>query len=528
MPNPISPVELLYSKLDEYVHYKINTNDLLDSIGGLNILFNLLTATLSNNELIENNDTNYIIVKNCILRILNDNNDINLLKTDECIQYYLYGLSYNNDDIRSFTIDVIYGLSIHDNNWLIQQHSNLFDTLCNMTIKDNSLVVNKSLTKLYNNALQDKELVFNKLMNILPTNNNTLNQQSIVNVLRVYEIIVNVGLHDKQSYQLLSKYNIINKLLDLLQLFNHDTLTQLNIIESLTTYIIQSYEILHENIDYNNIINQLVLLIDITNNPTSQLLLGSIFSIIEQISLYQSKQHQLLNFNKTTIDQFNQIFITIFMEHNNNDTILSQNINCVSHICTTIDGLQWLTNAKVPVLKNQYNTDGVLLYHISQYATSTVDIVKLSAIHGIDLVIQTNYYDYNTTADQHKQTLFNLIGQYKQMNSMDIIISYIKLPFDDIRLKTYSLCESLSINKWGCNLLINTPGFVELLTNRSTELTINGLTARYAIVNTLVNNPVFNTINNPVAKKQLLEYKSQGAYIHERQAKVIDPLFRNA
>ncbi len=187
----------------------------------------------------------------------------------------------------------------------------------------------------------------------------------------------------------------------------------------------------------------------------------------------------------------------------------------MSSIATTYTGLQTLL---------QHN----LLYRISEYVSSTSDILKLASLHSVELVLHTIYKtDAQKDVMSIKQQLFTHIGTYRQTSTMSIIQPILKLPFEELKLKAYTVCEAVAELPFGITALVQTPGFIEFLVNRNNEVTINGQTAKYSVVNALVNNPLFHTINTTV-QQQLIEYKNSGRYAVDQQSRVMDPVYNPA
>ena len=506
MPNPPaieSEIDVLYTTLHKYTAHQITLDELLQLIGEVPLLFNLLTASIEHTD-----TTHYITVKQCITRIATDNHT--LLQSNDMIQYYTYGLNYHDENIRSYTIELITLLCKSDESWLIQHNHKLFDQLCTMLVNDNSLIVISSLHKLFD-TVQNKSILLSK-MNEQTKQYQSLDNQQIIKLLRVYDVLINIIIYNK-SIDTTIQDGTINNLLSLYDKLSIDPLSRLNVLELLQTFITQSQSI--NTTQQINIIEHIVQSIN-SNDAVSNLILGPIFDLVDKISLKSRKQGNPIEYSLSTYHELYNIFTHILNDRSIGDTLLAQCIGCMSSIATTYTGLQLL-------IQND------ILYRIGKFVSNTGDVLKLSSLHSIEIILNTIYKsDQQHEIMSIKHKLFDSIGAYRNTSTMSILQPMLKLPFTELKLKTYSVIESLAALPIAFDILIShTPGFIEYLVNRNNEATINGQTAKYSVINALINNSQFHTIDKTI-QKQLIDYKDTGLYTIEQQTRVMDPVYRPA
>jgi hypothetical protein len=243
---------------------------------------------------------------------------------------------------------------------------------------------------------------------------------------------------------------------------------------------------------------------------------------------------------------------TVSSVTSNDAASVAQCISTISCISCTLPGLMLLTSdehARYDELRHpDVNPYGILLWHMARCVTSTNDLYQLASLHAITRIIQSPIVVSSRGAvtgtgtdtgtadrtvyddiDRHKIKLFDLVGAYVNQPTVTLLVQKAQLPFADLRFKSIALLDAAASQRWGVSKLLADPAFLSWLLDRRTEdNNINGMTAKYSVVSTLLNNPVFpraalaGTVSDDI-KQRLVEYQQQGAFYKERVTRVMSP-----
>jgi len=121
------------------------------------------------------------------------------------------------------------------------------------------------------------------------------------------------------------------------------------------------------------------------------------------------------------------------------------------------------------------------------FSSATASEVKLRAMESLELLFKlpSNLQDENLL--NITQSWFSLM----HASPMAELMRLCQLPFLNVRCAALGIIRSIADQPWGRRTLHGHPGFQEYILNRETESEIRGWSAKYSVVQTLVDSAAF-------------------------------------
>ena len=162
--------------------------------------------------------------------------------------------------------------------------------------------------------------------------------------------------------------------------------------------------------------------------------------------------------------------------------------------------------------------DAVLL-QVAAAVTHRADDVRAMGMHSLATICAQRHA--SPAAQSAQRCLFENVGD-ASVSTVEVLIRYLKTPFDDLRHAALRLLSVVVRFDWGVDAVQAAPGFLEWLLNRGTESTLTGSDWKFTIVQALVANERALTERiAPAFQDRLRRFEREGRFFTRAVAKVL-------
>ena len=309
--------------------------------------------------------------------------------------------------------------------------------------------------------------------------------------LRVLELLVEICSISQEHLEMVDKEGLLNDLfIDLKK--DEDVLVQLNAIEIISNLAEskQGFEYLKS---LNILSNMDVRLNEVSSGPLGHFLMPGYIKFFGRLAHHDPLSYPDLYPNFTSILKT--------MLETNDQVVLA--LEVFGHIGLTNEGKKVLLNQNWHVLE--------ILAKTIKFGTSEMKSRSMSVFADILRSTEENL-DFETT----KQLFTCLSGPH----SMDYVTDLTKKPFGDLSSAAFDVLMAVSVYPWSTELILNVPGYLEFLLDRSTAKDKESKDAKYALICAICGQKEVQNIIPPEILKQLRSYVKQGAFYVEATVEV--------
>ena len=168
----------------------------------------------------------------------------------------------------------------------------------------------------------------------------------------------------------------------------------------------------------------------------------------------------------------------------------------------------------------------LLLKHLPTLVTSTSELVQLSALHGLTRVFASTPTPPSAAPAvlSLKEELWAAIGAYHRKAPIAVLQSVLHTPFHSQRMAVLGLLRAVGgLESVGVLNQLVSPGWVEWLLDRGTEVELEGLRGKWEVLEAIAKNPKAAEMNADTLRL-IREYVRQGPVWVARQVTVMNPL----
>ncbi|KAI9297434.1 hypothetical protein K502DRAFT_323254 [Neoconidiobolus thromboides FSU 785] len=427
-----------------------------------------------------------------LLKIYFDTLSVEFLFTKEFRLYLINGLSSSHIAVRELTLDqllrVDYGQEIPFDKEILYL---IFECLKfeEIIIADKAGLLIQAITKSEKNfesIMKDNEII--KKLERLTKNS--------ITQIRTIELLLKLLLNQENQFELrfklLQENLIVNQLFPINLIKNQsDLLLRLNLMELYIKFIPDSnfQQLLLKNEILEFLISSYPLTTIPAVNEWDPLLLTSDLKLIGLANSHLVQSNEITNLSTKTIN----LFLFLLQQDINVELKISC-LKAITCMAQTYHGVLLLTNnhSLMKLLANAF------FYLVGD--ARIIGLNCLSSIFGVD-----------------KQPNEKLSAGCEILT--DYLQEYLKIPFDilrycsnpsvEIKIAAYRLLYTISLHRFGCELIMNDKKSMDKLLDRNMESELEGLKWKYSIINNLATNASLNIIS-PQLKEQLDLYLKQG------------------
>jgi len=317
---------------------------------------------------------------------------------------------------------------------------------------------------------------------------------------RVYQLfvdsfVVNDGLVNNTK---------VVEILELLvkELENDDILSQLNCLEMLCTVALSSSNGLKFIIDCGTLEKLRISLLGKKElDPLQQLLIQGVIKLFGSIATAMPT---------TILLKFPDFKFFIFENMTNIDmTIKTLCFETIASISSSDEGLNVLYQNPLE-FKKAMNTAGKVVL-------SPVDEdLKAKFIDAIKVILTKSDGDLNGESSNIKRELFMQLSE----EPLNLLMSCSQLPFSKIRYSALGAIYAIANHSWSEEYIVKTPGFLEYLMDRQTEVEKEGKELKYHIVLTLSQSKTSEEVLGQDFYNQICSYAREGPFLSEHHTAV--------
>jgi len=324
---------------------------------------------------------------------------------------------------------------------------------------------------------------------------------SSTNRYRVFECVVNIAVRSEEALNLCSMSGFLDELLK--DLDGNDVLAQLNCVSLLADLSSVQHGLLY--LETIGTVGKMESLFSLTEVDTmASLLLPGI------IKFFGNLMH--LYPDQIAARWSSMVSKVITFVPQPDPSLAPVSIDTLGHVASSPAGKSALNSIGGARMLNAVRHVGTLAF-----SSATTTELKLRAMECLEQL-------FKLRVDQQNENLLNLTQSWfsaSSSNPMADLMRLCELPFLNVRCAALAILASIADQSWGQTAQRNHPGFQEYIVNRETESEIQGWTAKYAVVNALVNTPetTRQVFGDPYFMK-LRGYLLEGVFYHPTETEV--------
>lgn len=278
------------------------------------------------------------------------------------------------------------------------------------------------------------------------------------------------------------------------ELFNPDILLQLNTLELLSDLAATPFGRTH--LENQDLLNKLAHHFEADNQVLSSLLYPGLVRFFGNVAYWDPAK----------VFKSYPIFPkTIFNIKNLEDpTLFGLTIDTIGHIGSTVAGKKTL---------NEYDSNmKQILRFLNRFLINIPSDAQARVLYCFENLIRI-------PAGGGTSEISRITEKWYQsmVEGGDVIVKYAKIPFPETRIPSYNCLEAMAEQDWGERAILQTPGLVEFLMDRSQENTKEAKDVIYTIIKCLASSD--SVIDNH--KRDMLEkYVRDGPYFSGTRVEV--------
>ena len=322
-------------------------------------------------------------------------------------------------------------------------------------------------------------------------------------LLRVLSFYIDLACQDAESHGLFLSSPLPPLLLDLLRAFASDALSQLNVVELLVRFV------RHSPVFPPALASQLLqALLEAESTARPAFLTVATLQVVEALS----------DGGRTGGDwwrgeRFNTV-LAAGLDDVDESVQLQATVTLCAIAAMTLDTLALF----MPLC----------LKHLPPLVTSSSELLQLAALHGLTQLFASSPSPSSSAPAvlSLKEELFAAIGAYHRKTTLAVLQSVLHTPFHSQRMAVFALLTAVSSMESAVTLSVMvSPGWLEWLLDRKTEHELDGLRAKYAVLDAIAKNSRATELSDE-SMRLVREYIRQGPVYVARESAVMQPLTR--
>jgi len=209
--------------------------------------------------------------------------------------------------------------------------------------------------------------------------------------------------------------------------------------------------------------------------------------------------------NQVLLDSFQRV-LSKWKEHGSELDRLSL-VDAISSFTSAAD------SALISILNDPVTTEAWL-------TLGTKPKLKAAVLVSVSQVLDVRHAEADDAGSMVRRRLFATIGKVNQSTStMDLLMSLLKSPIPEIRQGSYAVLEAMAkIGNGSSQVLIMHPEFLPHILSRDVETSVDGVKAKYAVVEAVVaDTTVMGLLSDGIIAK-LRTFVDQGAHYMQSQS----------
>lgn len=311
---------------------------------------------------------------------------------------------------------------------------------------------------------------------------------------RLYEVIIYIAKSSEQGLEASANSGLLSSLINILD--NDDILLQLNALETVSELATSDSGLKY--LEDREILSELNKKIaKAHDNPLSSLLIPGLMKFFGCVA----KNHPYEIFSKYPL-----VISALFeiIEETEDMILLEHALDTLGFVASTVDGKYALDNL-----------GGAMLLTIKKIRNIIRDKpteLRLRALDNLALILHVEKIKQNNRVLVLTKSWFDLLDD----NPLSVIVDLCKQPFPDIRQSSMKVLLELATQPWGQEYIINCPGLLEFLVNRSAESIKECKELKYGIIKNLKNSEYFDSRT----MQQLEKFVKEGPFYVDADVEV--------
>lgn len=393
-------------------------------------------------------------------------------------------LKHNSNDVKKIGLKLL-EKSITDETieYLIKSHILLFINVIEcLAISERSTAqcAISALIKLGSNSkgLETlySELLCQKLQKVMSKND--------ISRFRVYEIVV--GVSEISSEHLSASTFLLKYLVS--DVYSSDLLKQLNAFEILSN-LAKTNHGLNYLVECNVVQKLVNKLLYINEEPLSYMLLPGLIEFFGNICIQQPESF---------VKEYPQVMSLLFNSLNTDDQIV------IGVIIITVGKLGSTCSGRNVLIQFPEQMNG-FFKKCSEFLSTKSDIT-ISVLKTFGELLKN--IEGNSECNEVTESWLNAMD-YDAFNN---ITSLAKFPFPEFKLAALSFLLSITTHQWGVVKLCNSPGMIEFLLDRSSEIDKDCKQMKYDIICNIVQCKNVEQFLVPEVLQSLMEFVQEGPF----------------
>ncbi|XP_034048488.1 26S proteasome non-ATPase regulatory subunit 5 [Thalassophryne amazonica] len=307
---------------------------------------------------------------------------------------------------------------------------------------------------------------------------------------RIYELVVEIASVSPVSLGYCANSSLISQLLS--ELTGDDVLIRATAIEMVTTLAHSQHG--RQYLAQKGITDKISSMItDAESDPFSSLYLPGLVKFFGNLAIIDSPQQICESYPVFQSKVFE-------MALDPDPAMIGVAFDTLGLLGSTVEGKQ--------VLQKTGEKFEKVLLRMSQLASSGDTALRVRSLEAITqlLTLQTEQQTDDLLA--LTESWFHLLSHHP----MDMIRNISSQPFPELHCWALRVFNAIATQLWGQKLMINTPGFMEYVLNRSTSPNKEAKDAKFELVGSLVSSPTAADILGSQHYIRLKAYLTEGPY----------------
>ncbi|KAM8872181.1 26S proteasome non-ATPase regulatory subunit 5 [Synchiropus picturatus] len=307
---------------------------------------------------------------------------------------------------------------------------------------------------------------------------------------RIYELVVEISLVSPISLGYCANSNIMSKLL--VELTGDDVLIRATAIEMVTVLAQSQHG--RQYLAQQGIMDKIANMIrGAETDPISSLYLPGLVKFFGKLAIMESPQ-QVCEAYPIFLDK------VFDMALDADPAVTGVALDTLGLLGSTVEGKQILQKTGV-----KFNP---VLTRMSQLATSGATELRVRSLEAISQLLALQPEQQTDDLLALSESWFLLLSN----QPMDMVLNISAQPFPELHCAALQVFTAIGAQPWGQRLMINTPGFMEFVLDRSTGQSKAAKDAKFELVGSLVSSTTAAEILGSQHYVSLKSYLRDGPY----------------
>ncbi|KAL1131821.1 hypothetical protein AAG570_011433 [Ranatra chinensis] len=323
--------------------------------------------------------------------------------------------------------------------------------------------------------------------------------RSDVNKIRLYQVVIEVGISTPDSLATFKREGFTEQVIG--HLSSDDVLSRLAILEELTRLAVvkHGFEFLRTEGVFKLLVEQIK---ECRDHPLATIVYPGL------LKFFGSVGHE---FPDELLNNYPEVIEALLEAVDSEDCVITITaLETVGFVATSVEGKALLSKLEDKSIRHVLN-------RMSEASSRLANEWRIRALFAMANVLHVELEESVEELTKISELWYGLLGGDEILANL---LGVAKQPFPEMKSAALQVIKEVAGQPWGVTKIVNCPGLVDFLLDRSTESSLEGARAKYEVVKALVECSVSEGALDELTKTRLNEFITQGPCHEPRSLEV--------